>query len=285
MNILFIGDKKGRVHYDRFLVFQKYIANHSFSYCSMDKYKKCQGYDAVYLASCAMQKTLKIKHKHLLGSITSWKLFNEGDKFGFLSDFKRVSVNNLKLFNLMCGMHRDLYYLPNGVETDFFTPGSKEFLPEKITFGWIGNIDREEKNFEIIRKLKQVCRLKTVETKKKQKNVHSKEYVRDFYRQLDFYIVCSSFEGTPNPALEAASCGVPLVTTRVGNMPEIIVPGVNGYFLHELSARYIVAKIQHIENTIKNTEYEDMSTNIRKTILGNWGWNKACEGFLKFFET
>ena len=39
------------------------------------------------------------------------------------------------------------------------------------------------------------------------------------------YVVASQFEGTPNPALEAASAGCVVVSTPVGNMPELIRDG------------------------------------------------------------
>ena len=54
------------------------------------------------------------------------------------------------------------------------------------------------------------------------------EEMREFYRSLDVYVCASRAEGTPNPCLEAAACGVPLVTTCVGNMPELVRHGVNG---------------------------------------------------------
>ena len=41
------------------------------------------------------------------------------------------------------------------------------------------------------------------------------EEMRDFYRSLDVYLCASRSEGAPNTCLEAAACGVPLVTTAV----------------------------------------------------------------------
>jgi glycosyltransferase involved in cell wall biosynthesis len=57
------------------------------------------------------------------------------------------------------------------------------------------------------------------------------EEMLDFYRSLDVYVCASRSEGTPNPCLEAAACGLPVVTTRVGNMPELVHHGENGLFV------------------------------------------------------
>jgi hypothetical protein len=59
----------------------------------------------------------------------------------------------------------------------------------------------------------------------------NREEMLDFYRSLDVYVCASRSEGTPNPCLEAAACGLPVVTTRVGNMPELIGDGENGFFV------------------------------------------------------
>ena len=53
----------------------------------------------------------------------------------------------------------------------------------------------------------------------------------DFYQSIDYYLCTSWHEGTPNPCLEAASCGVPLITTRVGNMPELVDDRENSFLI------------------------------------------------------
>lgn len=45
---------------------------------------------------------------------------------------------------------------------------------------------------------------------------------------FDLFVLPSLTEGLPNVLLEAASCHVPLVATRVGGVPEIVVDGQSG---------------------------------------------------------
>jgi glycosyltransferase involved in cell wall biosynthesis len=48
------------------------------------------------------------------------------------------------------------------------------------------------------------------------------------YHALDAYVVASRQEGGPKSILESMATGVPLVTTRVGQAPDLVVDGVNG---------------------------------------------------------
>ncbi|MBW3096026.1 glycosyltransferase family 4 protein [Pseudohoeflea sp. DP4N28-3] len=46
------------------------------------------------------------------------------------------------------------------------------------------------------------------------------EEMPDFYRDLDVFVCTSAMEGTPNTVLEAMACGVPVISTDVGIVPE-----------------------------------------------------------------
>jgi glycosyltransferase involved in cell wall biosynthesis len=48
------------------------------------------------------------------------------------------------------------------------------------------------------------------------------EDVKPFYYDSDFLLLTSDWEGTPNVLLEAMACGLPVVATRVGGVPEIV---------------------------------------------------------------
>jgi glycosyltransferase involved in cell wall biosynthesis len=54
------------------------------------------------------------------------------------------------------------------------------------------------------------------------------EDVARLYAALDAYVVPSRQEGGPKGVLEAMASGVPVVTTAVAGIPEVVTPGVQG---------------------------------------------------------
>ncbi len=57
--------------------------------------------------------------------------------------------------------------------------------------------------------------------------IDGREGLARAYHALDAYLVPSNQEGGPKSALEALATGVPLVSTRVGQVPELVVDGLD----------------------------------------------------------
>lgn len=55
------------------------------------------------------------------------------------------------------------------------------------------------------------------------------EDMKSYYSITDVMAFPSYAEGLPNAVVEAVACGKPVVATNVGGIPEVIIPGVNGF--------------------------------------------------------
>lgn len=55
--------------------------------------------------------------------------------------------------------------------------------------------------------------------------------MRPFYRAAAACVLTSDFEGTPNVLLEAMACGLPVLTTRVGGVPDIVQQAKTGFLV------------------------------------------------------
>jgi glycosyltransferase involved in cell wall biosynthesis len=52
--------------------------------------------------------------------------------------------------------------------------------------------------------------------------------IANLLRASDLFVLSSAYEGMPMCVLEALGCGLPVVTTAVGEVRQVVLPGVNG---------------------------------------------------------
>jgi glycosyltransferase involved in cell wall biosynthesis len=50
----------------------------------------------------------------------------------------------------------------------------------------------------------------------------------DLFRSADIFVYPSYHEGMPMAVIEAMACGLPIIATRVGGLPDLVYPGQNG---------------------------------------------------------
>jgi len=103
------------------------------------------------------------------------------------------------------------------------------------------------------------------------------EEMVDWYNHGTIYVCASSSEGTPNPALEAASCGCIVISTAIGNMPELIEPGYNG----ELVERTVDALADAIRRCLPR--YKEMAAAMQRVIEG-WDWRFRAVQYYDLFR-
>lgn len=275
MNILIVTDKKGRIQYNRARILKDRIKDHLIGIVTLkDDNINWDQYDLIYYSHFSLHKKMPApKNKIIITSITSHKCLLDFDQtLKVLKKFHRISVNNTFLFDRFKDYIKDLYYTPNGVDTSFFTSNYHD-LNDNLIFGWVGNIDRATKRYnEIIVPLSERYNFEIVGTYKKDNEYQLKnqQQMKEYYNSLDYFVVSSLTEGTPNPALEAMSCGVPVITTRVGNMVEIIEDEVNGFFVENDKQSFI-----DIMDKLKNISKKGYRKMRKKLIskIASWNWS------------
>jgi UDP-glucose:(heptosyl)LPS alpha-1,3-glucosyltransferase len=70
--------------------------------------------------------------------------------------------------------------------------------------------------------------------------------VRPFLRMADAFILPSRYEVFPMVVLEAAACGLPVITTRLNGVEEFAVTGVTGIVLEDSSSPAILAGLSRM---------------------------------------
>ncbi len=68
------------------------------------------------------------------------------------------------------------------------------------------------------------------------------------YAAIDVYLVTSRQEGGPKAVLESMAAGVPLVTTRVGQAPDVVVDGENGFLAEVDDVDALAAAVQRVHD-------------------------------------
>ena len=77
-----------------------------------------------------------------------------------------------------------------------------------------------------------------------------------FYPRADIFMLPSFGEGFPNSMLEAMAAGLPSLSTPVGAIPEVLVPGEHGYINDPTDADGFYRDLtQLIDNPEKETQH------------------------------
>ncbi len=151
--------------------------------------------------------------------------------------------------------------LPDGVDRGLFYPQRLERLAQtagrELVLGWVGNsrwggAGEDYKGVETILKpaVAQLraeglpLRLELADRASGTFIPHA-EMVH-WYAGIDVYVCTSLIEGTPNPVLESMACGVPIVSTDVGIVPEAFGPRQHEFILPERSVAALQAALRRL---------------------------------------
>ena len=199
-------------------------------------------------------------------------------------------------------MERTFVIKGSGVETNYFKPKNvkkkydvilhSRMLPQKAIYEYIESIKNinkkknikalllgspDNKNYASIGEVK----LEKWNSEKIVEWVPFTENVRDYLNQSKICILPSYREGLPKSLLEAASCGLPIITTKVPGCKEICVDNYNGLLVETKNAESISKAIMYLLDN-KNKR-EIFSKNSRKLVLKHFCVRKISKEFANLY--
>jgi len=102
------------------------------------------------------------------------------------------------------------------------------------------------------------------------------ETMVDFLNESKLVVLPSYGEGLPNIVLEAMACGVVILATPVGGVPDVIIDGETGFIMQDNSPECIA---ENIIRVLANPDLEEISGNARVLIEKEFTYEKAIERF------
>lgn len=185
----------------------------------------------------------------------------------------------------------------DGVDLDVFRPmniGRLDTLGQRtMVIGWAGNSTWAHERGEDFKGLHTVLKPAVealqaeglnirLELADRQHKLIPHKDMPEYYAKLDLYVCPSKIEGTPNPVLEAMACGVPVISTDVGVVPQafdgdpfdMILPSRSVAALKQCIRRYYLGGARQARQI---SDY-----GLGK--IAPWSWSHRAMSFGNFFD-
>lgn len=165
--------------------------------------------------------------------------------FAIAKKVNKIIVLNDDMLRIMKRFAHKLVKIPCGINTHFFKP--IESIQDRVsyTIGFPGNKARPEKNYalfiEIINILQKKYSIDIIEF-----HNMSRVQVLEAMHTIDILCMTSTIEGSPQIIKEAMACNIPIVSTAVGDVEDLLHEVQNAYIIHSFTAKDFVEKIEGI---------------------------------------
>lgn len=182
-----------------------------------------------------------------------------------------VFVNNKLALNDVMKKYKvkvPVFYSPYGVDTEVFKPLNDIPIIKDFTIVFVGK-PVVEKGIELIEKVAIKSGVKLIMHTNNWTNSISRAELAKVYNKGSTLLVASSIDGGPNTSIEMMACGRPIIGNRIGNIPELIQDGVNGFMAEENNVDSYLKKLGILIN--RPGILKKMGKKARETVL-NAGW-------------
>jgi glycosyltransferase involved in cell wall biosynthesis len=103
-----------------------------------------------------------------------------------------------------------------------------------------------------------------------------------FLREADVFVFPSYQEGLPYAILESLAAGTPIIASRVGGIPDIVVDRVHGILINPKDPGEIVSAVRELEQS-KDT-LREMSRNCVERASQKFGLDRLANQFEELYE-
>jgi glycosyltransferase involved in cell wall biosynthesis len=148
-------------------------------------------------------------------------------------------------------------------------------LPVKLIFGGPGV--EKKMTLELFGYLKNLEKITILEQKIKPIDVPM------YLKSCNVLIIPSLFEGLPNLANEAQACGIPIIASRAGGIPETVIDGVTGYLFDTSDSDQLAELIKKVTGN-RQLLYK-MGERGRNNVVKNFSWENFVDKVKKILYT
>ena len=218
-----------------------------------------------------------------------WELFQKSIK-----NYYVVSQKLFDIYSNIDDLNKPLCTCSDGVDLKLFTVRDPtKYYPENIRarpikIGWAGNSGwgrNDHKGLHTIIKpviIKLMADGYDIQLEIADRNIlwRTQEDMPDFYHTIDIFVCASFSEGTPNPVLEAMACGLVVVSTDVGIVPEAFGELQQAYIVD----RTVIAFYNKIKQLLDNVDLLEALSRENLVSIRNWDWQIKAQNFIEYFK-
>jgi glycosyltransferase involved in cell wall biosynthesis len=242
---------------------------------------------------------LDVYFRNWFMQLVSWTIIKNADSvIALTKDMKRV---------LQEIYSRDIEVVPNGIDIEDYQnrPYEHERESPEARIVFVGRLDPVKNLPSLLRAMKIVCevlpdaKLIIVGDGEEREDLESlsdslgirdrvdfvgrtpHENIPDYLSQADIFVLPSVSEGFPVVILEAMACGLPIVATRVGGVPDIIEDGVNGCLVESGDFLGLAKKILFL---LKNPLLKNLLSKNNRIKVQGYTWKNVVDHLERIYR-
>jgi len=253
------------------------IRGYLFSIYKLRKHLKKNKYDIfhvhyLYSALAAAFAGIRPLVVSLMGSdVKARKVYKYIIRLMNLFFFDHIIVKSAEMKDHL-GL-KDISIIPNGVDLQLFKEMPASGLYEKYKFNplhkhilFISNPERKEKNFDLAKAAVERLGRTDVELHAIYDVLHI--HIPEYMAIGDVLLLTSFWEGSPNVVKEAMACGLPVVSTRTGDVEELI-EGIDGCYISGFELNDIAENLGKALKFNKRTDGRKKVKNLDNNIIAH----------------